>query len=134
MADPGETVLETRNRELAEELSINRKDLSNPLFEKIVFQGYIDDPRNTDNAWMETTAIHTHITHEVAENMQLSAGDDAKGFRWADVNRDSLGKFYANHGLLLLIALNELLKSGQAFIDDRVRRNFSLRFADNFSD
>jgi len=128
MADPGETVFETRNRELAEELSINRKDLSDPQFEKIVFQGYVDDPRNTDNAWMETSVIHTHITHEVAENMQLSAGDDAKGFRWADVTRYSLGKFYANHGLLLLIALNELLKSDHAFIDDRVCQNFSLSF------
>lgn len=25
-----------------------------------VYRGYVDDPRNTDNAWMETVAINFH--------------------------------------------------------------------------
>ena len=25
-----------------------------------VYEGYVDDPRNTDNAWFETTAINYH--------------------------------------------------------------------------
>lgn len=25
-----------------------------------VFKGYVDDPRNTDNAWMETVAVNFH--------------------------------------------------------------------------
>ena len=124
MADPGETVFETRNRELAEELSVDKKDLSNPLYEKIVFSGYVDDPRNTDNSWMETTVIHTHIKFEIASLMQLSAGDDAKGYRWADVNKENIGNFYANHGLSLLRALDELLKNDFPFIDDRAREAF----------
>ena len=25
-----------------------------------VYRGYVDDPRNTDNSWMETIAYHFH--------------------------------------------------------------------------
>lgn len=25
-----------------------------------VYRGYVDDPRNTDNAWMETEAVNYH--------------------------------------------------------------------------
>lgn len=25
-----------------------------------VYEGYVDDPRNTDNAWMETVAVNFH--------------------------------------------------------------------------
>ena len=25
-----------------------------------VYRGYVDDPRNTDNSWMETTAYNFH--------------------------------------------------------------------------
>lgn len=30
----------------------------------IVYQGYVDDPRNTDNAWSETCAFHIHVNHD----------------------------------------------------------------------
>lgn len=121
MVDSNETVFETRNRELAEELSINGGDLSNPLYEKIVFTGYVDDPRNTDNAWMETTVVHTHLSYQTIENMAISPGDDAQDFKWVDVAEDTISNFYANHGLSLLIALNLLLKSELSFMDDTMR-------------
>ena len=25
-----------------------------------IYRGYVDDPRNTDNAWMETVVMHFH--------------------------------------------------------------------------
>jgi ADP-ribose pyrophosphatase len=121
MVDLNETPLETRDRELAEELSITREDLSAPLYEKIVYKGYVDDPRNTDNAWMETSVVHTLLPYETAQNMILSAGDDAKEFNWVDVTQDNIGHFYANHGYSLLIALNELLKSECTFLNDTIR-------------
>ena len=121
MVDSNETLFETRNRELAEELSINGGDLSNPLYEKIVFTGYVDDPRNTDNAWMETTVVHTHLSYKTCENMAILAGDDAKDFKWVDVAEDTISNFYANHGLSLLIALNELFKTEVSFMDDTMR-------------
>ena len=30
------------------------------LFIIQVYKGYVDDPRNTDNAWMETVAMNFH--------------------------------------------------------------------------
>ena len=43
------------------------------LFEsgKEVYRGYVDDPRNTDNAWMETTAMHFHCEQEMGEMLYL---------------------------------------------------------------
>lgn len=31
-----------------------------PIFLRQVFKGYVDDPRNTDSAWMETVAVNFH--------------------------------------------------------------------------
>ena len=31
-----------------------------------VFMGYSDDPRNTDNAWMESKVVHFHCTHTLS--------------------------------------------------------------------
>jgi len=44
----------------------------------LVYAGYVDDERNTDNAWMETTALHWHLTEEQGGKLKLQAGDDAR--------------------------------------------------------
>jgi ADP-ribose pyrophosphatase len=63
---------------------------------KLVFQGVVDrDPRNTDNAWMETTVVHFHLDDPVLKNMDLQAGDDAVGVSWVDVTPGM--PLYANH-------------------------------------
>jgi ADP-ribose pyrophosphatase len=43
----------------------------------MVYNGYVDDPRNTDNSWMETTAYHFHCWGDLANTFKLAAGDDA---------------------------------------------------------
>ena len=48
-------------------------------------QGYVDDPRNTDCAWMETTAFLFHDdTGEDVGKLPLQAGDDAKALKVMD--------------------------------------------------
>lgn len=108
MVDAGETVSQTLKREFLEE-ALNFLDKSEDekakLKEQIekkfmngteIYKGYVDDPRNTDNAWMETTAIHFHDDkNEAFGNLPLHAGDDAVGVRWTNVNRDL--RLYANH-------------------------------------
>ena len=128
MVDPGEDVIDTRNRELEEEISLNSNDLANPLYEKIVSKGYVDDPRNTDNAWMESTVIHTHLSYDKAKQMRLSAGDDAKDYKWLDVTKESIGNFYASHGLSLLLALKELVNQRGLPIDEVLRSSFHKTF------
>jgi ADP-ribose pyrophosphatase len=128
MVDPGEDAIDTRNRELEEEISLNKDDLANPLYEKIVGRGYVDDPRNTDNAWIETTVIHTHLSFDKAKQMNLSAGDDAKDFKWLDVTKENIGNFYASHGLTLLLAIKELLNQKKLPIDEASRTFFRKNF------
>ena len=37
-----------------------------------VYKGYVDDPRNTDNSWMETVAVNFHDdTGEVFSEFKL---------------------------------------------------------------
>jgi len=37
-----------------------------------VYKGYVDDPRNTDNAWIETIATNFHDdTGEILDDVQL---------------------------------------------------------------
>ncbi|KAM4852552.1 ADP-ribose pyrophosphatase, mitochondrial-like [Thomomys bottae] len=62
----------------------------------VIYKGYVDDPRNTDNAWMETEAVNFHDdTGEVTCHLCLKAGDDSKEVKWVDIF-DTL-KHYASH-------------------------------------
>lgn len=44
----------------------------------VVYEGYVDDPRSTDNAWIETTAYWYHCPPEVGDQLKFNAGDDAR--------------------------------------------------------
>jgi ADP-ribose pyrophosphatase len=55
----------------------------------------VDDPRNTDNAWIETVAYNFHDEGQIFKNINLIAGDDAKTVKWVDI--DAKLKLYANH-------------------------------------
>lgn len=61
-----------------------------------IYTGYVDDPRNTDNAWMETTVRNFHDDDNTSVGrFQLKAGDDAKGAQWATITAET--KLYASH-------------------------------------
>jgi len=108
MVDCGEVISTTLKREFMEE-AMNLLDKSDKDAVKIekqieevfkegteVFRGYVDDPRNTDNAWMETVATLFHDDKGVHVGMlKLHAGDDAVGVKWVDLDRSL--KLYANH-------------------------------------
>lgn len=104
MVDPGEQISLTLKREFMEEaLSTSRDTKVLDEFFKSgteIFKGYVDDPRNTDNAWMETVAVNFHDeTGEIVANFKLNAGDDAAKVKWMDVNRNI--KLYATHSLIV---------------------------------
>jgi len=101
MVDKGERVTRTLTRELQEEAGL-ALDFSEA---RIVYQGYVDDPRNTDNAWMETTASHLHLPPEQSAQSALTAGDDALSARWIPIN-EALENLYANHSEFVKLALN----------------------------
>ncbi|CAG2212782.1 NUDT9 [Mytilus edulis] len=106
--DAGEVVTDTVLREFGEE-ALSTKEISQEEKDKAVesmkqfftkgikvYEGYVDDPRNTDNAWMETTAYHFH-DHDGTKvgQFNLHAGDDAMAVQWMVCN--SSINLYASH-------------------------------------
>ena len=111
MADHGETVGRTLQRELGEETAA---DVSN-IPHECLFVGYVDDPRNTDNAWMETYAGHFHISEEMARAMNVQVLDsvETKAVGWHMLTTELLSKMYATHGELLRLAVDNLACKGE---------------------
>lgn len=104
MIENGENVSITLKREFAEE-ALNGKIKEGELDEFFskgdeVYKGYVDDPRNTDNSWMETTAVNFHDeTGTFLSKLKFEAGDDAIGIQWIEVSKDV--KLYASHAELI---------------------------------
>lgn len=78
MVDPGEHVSRTAVRELLEEAGIDLRHVEG----EVIYEGYVNDPRNTDNAWIETTARLFGISY----TPQPTAGSDAAEARWFSCN------------------------------------------------
>ena len=64
-----------------------------------VYTGYVDDPRCTDNAWIETVAIHVHCPFDLGAQLKLAPGVDVDDATWIDVDHlQSAGvPLYASH-------------------------------------
>lgn len=75
MADPGETALAALVRELEEETGV---DLSGIIPDAILSRTYVDDWRNTDHAWVTSTAALFTLPGVVP----ATAADDAADARW----------------------------------------------------
>jgi len=73
-----------------------------------VYAGYIDDPRNTDNSWLESSVFHAHLDRELASELTplLRAGDDATEVRWIRIAESSpdVQKLYGSHKRIVLLA------------------------------
>lgn len=106
--DPGETVMEAAQREFVEEAMdgkmleaserTNAEEMVSAFFASAtkVYQGYVDDPRNTDCAWMETTANLYHDgVGDMVSQLPLRAGDDAKDVKWMDASQEM--ELFASH-------------------------------------
>lgn len=112
MVDPGEKVSETLKREFMEE-ALNSLETSEEQCKKDeemiksffsngveIYKGYVDDPRNTDNAWMETVAVNFHDdAGSQVGKFDLKAGDDAASVRWMDIDKSI--DLYASHSEMI---------------------------------
>ena len=99
MVDLGETESDAARREFYEEAfnSTNHEEHTKIMQQPIreVYRGYVDDVRNTDNAWMETVAFCLHDREGISRNMHFQAGDDAKNVQW--IEADPKTKLYGSH-------------------------------------
>lgn len=107
MVDKGEEVSRTLSRELQEETGVTLAMDQG----RMIYQGYVDDPRNTDHAWMETTAKHLHLNDEIADRMNLLAGDDARAVRWLPLQPENMQELYASHCALIIKTLSEMVRN-----------------------
>ncbi|XP_026734746.1 ADP-ribose pyrophosphatase, mitochondrial [Trichoplusia ni] len=120
MVDPGEKMSATAVREFQEEATnslLMDEEEKEAWMEKfknffndgdVVYKGYIDDPRNTDNAWMESIAYNFHDNSgSTVGALKLHAGDDAVGVRWVDITPDI--KLYASHKDIVMEVMNKHL-------------------------
>ncbi len=93
MVDRGESHHDALHRELYEESGFRLSSRPGIL----VYQGYVDDPRSTDNAWFETTVRLFFI--DQTEDMPLQAGSDALDVRWMTMRYSEMLNLYASHGI-----------------------------------
>ncbi|XP_075245141.1 transient receptor potential cation channel subfamily M member-like 2 isoform X2 [Convolutriloba macropyga] len=117
MVDPGEEVSATLLREFMEEAvnykieqatslaHLNREQKLHKVKElffkegREIYRGYVDDPRNTDNAWMETVAVNFHDSEGRLKDSQLQGGDDAKSAFWQEIS-SSLNLYASHHDFI----------------------------------
>jgi ADP-ribose pyrophosphatase len=128
MVDPGEAVTATIKREFGEE-ALNSQDMSPDEKEKmrdnlnklmsngiVLYQGSTNDPRQTDNAWIETIAMNFHDVGGHALNiLKLKAGSDAATVQLIQITPSLLKelKMFANHKDIVKTAYNLQLHLGR---------------------
>lgn len=102
--EEGEKVSETARREFEEEAGVTL-DMSDAVE---IYKGYVDDPRNTDNAWFETSVFHKHLSPELVRLINPKAGSDAEEVIWLPLTEGNLNNLYASHGEFIRLALARL--------------------------
>ena len=121
MVEAGDTVSLTLKKEFGEEAmgSLEATDEKraeikasvNKLFAsggKDIYRGYVDDPRNTDNAWMETVAVNFHDADGTSfATIPLHAGDDAVGVKWVQLEPGM--KLYASHTMFIELTYESII-------------------------
>ena len=74
MIDKNESASQAVVREFVEEaLGGRENDKLDSFWQqgKVIYTGYVDDPRNTDNAWIETTCVNFHDTSGILDSVKL---------------------------------------------------------------
>ena len=108
MVEKGLTVSATLRNEFKEE-ALRQKEGNPEMTENIqlelnnvfdtggtlVYSGYVDDPRNTDEAWIESEVRHFHLSDSLGAKLPLNAGDDAAHVAWVDLTPTM--NLYASH-------------------------------------
>ena len=106
MQDSNECISKTVTRELKEETNVIL-DIENAVF---IYSGYVNDPRNTDHAWLETCVFLFNINESQREILlkTMSAGDDASSICLIDIDysNDKYKTMYANHKEFVEMSLN----------------------------
>lgn len=110
MVEPGESAVVASARELFEEAGLDLASVAPVVLARM----YVPDWRNTDHAWVATTAV----LYQLPALVDVAAGDDAADAAWFDFHTlDQLsadlaphGGLYPAHRALLTAALDHLTR------------------------
>jgi len=128
-----EELTEALKKEVLEEVGSSIAEMLHEKQKTIVYRGYVDDHRNTDNAWMETTAFALFFNQEESKRMPVALDPtdvnevDAEKGGWFPLdpflNEDekSAPKLFGSHGQIVQ-RLKEW-KSPHTTITCRMRRS-----------
>lgn len=105
MIDKEESELHAVERELFEETGVRRSMADSD----VVYCGYVDGPRNTDHAWIETIVRHVHLPRDPGWIFQPA--DDAVKVEWFLVNPELFQTLYGSHGEILKIVVSRLYET-----------------------
>ena len=109
MVDSGESPAMAAMRELKEETSIPFST-SSKTWE--LYRGYVDDPRNTDNAWMETVVLHEHLGNVAPRDWEApAAGSDARKAEWRPLTMEIITGLFASHPSFVKAGLEALTEA-----------------------
>lgn len=110
MQDTNECISRTVTRELKEETNL----ILDIEYAQFIYSGYVNDPRNTDHAWMETSVYLFNINKEQRQLLlkTIKAGDDATKVKLIDINEHNkeYTNLYANHKEFVEYALKIINK------------------------
>ena len=113
MVNPGETHTQTLLAEFTEEAAKPTGTVDR-LFATckrgVIYKGPVDDPRTTDEAWIETIAVHFHATEEIGDDLVLQTSDvtEVRHVAWYVV--DGIDTMYASHKAWLEIVVKGMTK------------------------
>ena len=109
MVDEGEFVTMALKREFREEAgSINTPAVLEEIFSNpiVVYRGYSDDYRNTDNAWIETTCALFFPTSN-CRNLRLKEdGSETLCAAWKPFDDIDTLNLFSSHRKMLQVALH----------------------------
>lgn len=90
------------------QVSISQKGVETTVsFESatVVYRGYSDDWRNTDNAWVETTVYHKHLTQAEADELDIKGKEKV---RWMKLDiKNFYEVLFGSHGNFVRAALEK---------------------------
>ena len=112
MVDAGEEFSATLQREFTEEVASKcSKEIIDEIFKngKTIYTGQVyNDPRTTDNAWIETKVVHYHIPYSVSQKLNLTNQEDENyAVKWISCNNKDL---YADHSNYIKKVRNNFYK------------------------
>ena len=99
MVDAGEAITRTLIRELNEEAVESSEHVVLALANgTTIHAGYVYDPRNTDNAWIESTVVHAHLDKRVAKSLKLRPAFDGEttASYWIEITPENVETMYTS--------------------------------------